>query len=303
MICAYFDALFKFHILDKHFILAFSDWNSIELFLHNLTQMIVSKMLTHKQLNMRKKAYHLCSILILMPPLDNIFNDYFISQSEVFHALIRFGNDPSTSVVGLKALISLSLLINYKKYETKNLILSRLSQLCDKKTFNHMASIFMENFWKARMAYELHDKADKLDERQLEKIRNFGISKEKRELMLFFYNCIYSNDNFTKILAFKHHKNNPVFSADSRGSGVKIGTAITEFIGMCHQIFRNPNETLYSKLGVLTFITLLQHDSMRQYLITEEYHLNRCLIDLVCILNTLMIRRWRLLKEILFQSC
>ena len=99
--------------------------------------------------------------------------------------------------------------------------------------------------------------------------------------MLLFYDCVYTNDYFTKILAFKHYENNPVFSLKAKGSGIRIGTAVSEFIGMCYQIFTNAKDVLYSKLGVLTFNALVQNDYMRNYLITQEYHLNKSLIDLV----------------------
>ena len=279
ILIVYFKALFKLHSSDANFVLFFSDWDSIESFLERITRMMVEKLTLRNDIQIRKKAFYLISVLIVDSPLDNILNDYFIARSELLGALLIFGTDPANSIIGPKCLICLSLLLNYKRYETRNFIYFSLARLNDVKLCNHLASVFMESFWKTRMAYEIGLK--KLKESQKLKMSSFGISKERKYLMVLFYDCVYTNDYFTKILAFKHLENNPIFSVKAKGSGIKIGTAVSEFTGMCNQIFMNSADQLYSKLGVQTLLVLLQNDYMCNYLITEEYHVNKSLIDLV----------------------
>lgn len=269
------------HASGSNIVLVFSDWNSIETFLERITRIIIEKLTLHNDPSIRKKAFLLISVLIIESPLDNIFNDYFIARRELFKALLTFGTDPATSNLGPKSLICLSLLLNYKRYETRNFIYLQLEQLKDLKICTHLSCVFMEHFWKTRMAYEIGLDQNKLIDSQKQKMENFGISKERKYLMLLFYDFVYTNDYFTKVLAYKHIENNPIFSVKAKGSGIKMGTAVSEFIGMCNQIFMNSEDSLYSKLGVQTFIVLIQNDFMCNYLITEEYHVNKSLIDLV----------------------
>lgn len=192
VLIVYFKVLFKWHASDSSFVVAFSDWDSIESFLARITRVIIAKLTSHNNPFIRKKVLFLFNILIVDSPLDNIFSDYFISRSELLMALLNFGTDPATSVMGPKAMICLSLLMNYKRYETKNLIYLELAQLNDTKICNQLASFFMENFWKARMAYEVGMNENKLKESQKEKNQKFWYIKgQKTCFALLLRFCIH----------------------------------------------------------------------------------------------------------------
>lgn len=128
----------------------------------------IHETLLDKDPQVRKRALYLACTLATS--VDNIheciFNDYLMIHS-IFQPILKLIIDPSVSSLAFDAMVLLSILSNYKKYETINPYLSNLSKIKDtrilkvhtfavfcrltinKKQF--LASLVMETFWKCRL--------------------------------------------------------------------------------------------------------------------------------------------------------
>lgn len=160
-LCALFYALFKRHATEMNFdvISTMFDFNEIE----DKMRTLITKCNNLMVSDVSEPARLMCLKLLLVLVTgsnnvsQNILLEYIMLHSQMFESFVRLLSDPTLrGLYGHDVVILLTLLVNYRKYETTNPFIVQLSILADELALNGFAwlgidflTAFIENLFAA----------------------------------------------------------------------------------------------------------------------------------------------------------
>lgn len=143
---------------------------------------------------------------------ENVFIDYFMLNSSLFEALITIVSElKSRIMLGKDALLLLTLLLQYRKYESENPYVGKLSLLDSELALTGLAQIMSSVLVKYNQLYATERKQQEGESwwnNVGSFIGNIFVGDEERKrifrlddaILLIFYECIHLNRNFISTL-------------------------------------------------------------------------------------------------------
>uniref|UniRef100_A0A3B5M6L6 Armadillo-like helical domain-containing protein n=1 Tax=Xiphophorus couchianus TaxID=32473 RepID=A0A3B5M6L6_9TELE len=237
------------------------------------------------------KSLCLKLLLCLVTVTDNISQNTileYVMINSIFEAILQILSDPSSrGQHGYDAVVLLALLVNYRKYESVNPYIVKLSIVDDEPTLDGMGVVLHQALTEYNRQYK-----DKEEENQggffstlTSMVGSTFISWTNEAILLALYEAVHLNRNFITVLAQSHPEIDIAVTPSTptpTTPTTPLGTTPPSL-----DVMNNPELPLDPNLQTSNLlITFLKYASIVMQDTKDEHRLNSarlCLIILTCI--------------------